>query len=176
MEFNHIEDITTKTLNTAHQSYIQSFELTLSTYTVEESIKIKEYLIKVGRGYTPYSLMTVSSIIDLTEEIFTSEPIRDFIWKLSFNFFSIFGYNKQTLDIVYDSLTHALNVCDNNADDESEQYSVTPKTLKDKLLDKEHIKGYLTNNKWILMLVLLILNYRRKYPDYRSILDMLEYQ
>lgn len=166
----------TDELNNCYFCFVQAFTMTMESYSVEESIKIKEYFVKLGRSYTPYGLITASNLPTLTDEIFTVESIRDFVWRLVFNYFSILGYDPITHKSLCDTLAFALNVVDNftKEDEILPDHSITPPVLKTKMLSENELASYLDENKWLMMLVLIILNYRRKYPDIKSIMEVLE--
>lgn len=167
-------------LNNCYYLFIEAFSLTIESYTEEESIKIKEFLASLGRSYNPYSLMTVSHVTDLIDLIFTKEDVRDFIWKLTFNFFSILGYDKGQYNKLCETLAFSLNVTDNYKKTtdlgrvEKGIFSLTPDTLKSKLEDYETIKEYLIDNKWLIVITIIILNYRRQYPGTSTIMKMVE--
>lgn len=163
----------TEELNECYYSFIEAFSITTNSYSEAELIKIKEFVITLAREYTPYGIMTVQSINEVVGNIFTVELNRDFIWKLTFNYFSILGYDSNQYSNICKTLAFAANVGDNYNENPNSK-SITPSILKEKLQTYEDLGSFLLDNKWMVIVLMIIFNYQRQYPNLKTIQSVLE--
>lgn len=159
--------------------FYETFLMTIDGYSGEEKEKVLEFIIRFSRERTPYGLIQITTIAELSEYIFTDELNRDFVWKLVFNFFSTLGFNANQYKEICNSLAFALDVVDNNelldTESLSESPALTPEELSKFHLTNEQLRIYLISNKWLVVLTLLLLNYKRRIIDNKSsIKDIVE--
>lgn len=164
----------TEELNDCYHAFVEAFAMTIAPYGDVEKVRIKEFVAQLAISYNPYAILTTSSISDIRDQVFTQELNRDFIWKLIFNYFSILGYDSKQYSNLCRSIAFACNVGDKYYTGELGATSVTPETIRDKLQAFESIEDFLRDNKWILMILLIILNYRREYTNSKSIMSLVE--
>lgn len=140
--------------------YKEAFINTLNGYSGEEEVELKSLLIKLARAYTPYGIIQESTIDFLLEHIFTVELHRDFIWKLSINFSFYIGDDENLYSSVCKAISIGLDITSR-----LDINSLVPVELKKRHLDKESILECLLSNKWLVMIILLMINYRRDFND-----------
>ena len=142
--------------------FAETVMLTYDSYTGDEKEKIQEFIIEFARNYTPYGLIKVDTIPEVVDHIFTVDSYRDFVWKLIFNFYSTVGLEKSENEMLCQVLSTSLDITDNSAE---ENVSLTPSELKKRSLDADTLYDNLIANKWLVVLVLLLLLYRRNFSE-----------
>lgn len=158
-------------LNECYYLFIEAFMVTINSYSEIEKIKVKEFAIEIAMGYTPYGIMTAQSIGGLVDHVFTVEVNRDFVWKLIFNYFSVIGYDKTMLNHLCTSLAVAVDIGDNTSES---NLSLTPASIRERLQNQDVLINTLKDNKWLLVILMLVATYQRKYDNNKTIKEMLE--
>ena len=153
------------TLYRIYYIFTESVLTTYTSYTSDEKNKIQEFIIDFARNYTPYGLLKIDTVSDIVEHVFTVDANRDFVWKLIFNFYSTAGMSQEESELLYQALGTALDVTDNTSE---ENLTLTPIELKQRSLDSESIYQYLKNNKWLTVLVMILLLYRRSFGENKN--------
>lgn len=97
-----------------------------------------------------YALVALDGIPDFVDLVFSTVVIRDIVLELQFEFFARWGEGESKITALVDSLSVSLGI-----DDKQSDYSAMPKAYRDHLANVSDVKEVLSNNKWLLTLVLL---------------------
>jgi len=152
----------------AYYLFVESFQNVLDSYSEVPQTKVKEFVTDFARTRTPYAIFSPAGITSLVEHIFTVDIHRDFLWKLIITYFSTLGYDKVFHEKLCETLSFSLDVADKLAFSSDEDSTLTPEELTTRTLGADEIKDYLLANKWLVVLVLIQINYKRVFPEVKT--------
>lgn len=122
----------------------------VSTYTDIELVSATNTLLLV---MTPYMITTPEGAQALADQVFSNKQMRDLILTTQFQLFS----HCPEINYFYaDVVNHIANGLSR---DDTNGYNVMPKVVGDALGNREFVMGILTNNKWLTVVLLIILNH-----------------
>lgn len=138
--------------------FVKSVErYTLTLVEGDHQNEVRSFISKVIFLYKPYAMIWKETIPNLIQDVFTREPIQDFVWGVSFYFDAFLGTDEVKRELLINTLVNACCLCKMPfQSDEGEFYGEqTPDVYLERLPVEKDIHQLLMNNKWIVVLMLL---------------------
>jgi hypothetical protein len=118
---------------------------------------VKEYVSALVLQQNPWELITQDGLQNLIAKTFMQAPLRDFVFSLSFTFFSRWGYSSENIAGLARQLAAGVAVADNLSANvqEIQRLNAVPKTLSERLCGQASAISLLEANKWLMVILML---------------------
>lgn len=114
---------------------------------------IQAFLLETAHLRNPITVLSNEGLDDLTHQIFTNGLLSEFVFALSFTFYTAWGESSSKLDGLIQSLTNGLTVS-------TERGSLIPKEITNRYRSGGTIQSLLVANTWLIPLLLVMTYYR----------------
>lgn len=134
-----------------------SFAHVMSNIIGDAKPVIQNFVTSVVLQEKPYLLVTPEGLTHAINLVFTQEAHRDFIFNLTFVFFSRWGGNEDAVQGLIANVARGATqtYIDNKKQTYMDQLCAIPKEISTRLSAYSDVAALLTANKWLLMLLLL---------------------
>ncbi len=142
-------------------TFKEALEQTISNYAEKARLEISALILHICGEIRPYIVVTEAGAETLADKIFTNDLYRDFIFNLLFNFcprLSFKDTNNEFADLInVFSFTLAVGdaVKTSQVRDTNTSINKLPTEITSRLPNSEMIKRLLSNNKWLMMVLLI---------------------
>ena len=142
-----------------------ALEQTISNYAETARLEISKLILHICGNVRSYMVVTDAGAESLSEEIFTNELYRDFIFNLLFNFCPRLSFTNPESEFnkLINSFSFTLAIGEyvktdfERSRDTGEHTNKLPEDILKRLPTKQMIRNLLINNKWLMMVLLISL-------------------
>ncbi len=144
--------------NQINTIFKEALNQTISNYAEKARLDVTHMLLHICGQIRPYMVVTEAGSEALSEEIFSNEIRRDFIFNLTFNFLSrIYFIDDKLITKIISGFTHSLALTErvNSSSSGYEALDKLPEELSNRIPTHEEIYNLLCSNKWLIIVLLI---------------------
>lgn len=146
---------TAEDMDNVRIAFTEAYDQSLSQYLEpDQQLKIKILAADLAHTTKPVLLLTTDGMVSMVEKIFENPVALSFIQRLSFNFFGRWT----EASTHYAALSHCLAFACSG--DSQSNFTATPEAIATRLVPFEKAKDVISNNRWVAIILLLVLYLR----------------
>jgi hypothetical protein len=146
-----IHNLTTEQMMIVGETFVDSFQFVISNYLPDSKISIKQFITELVLKNKSYMLVSHEGVPYASNLIFSDESHRDFIMTLHFTFFARWGHLDKDVDGLISNLARGASMMN------VRQLNAMPSDINTRLTDIETTKSLLDANRWLIVILLIML-------------------
>lgn len=155
-----MKNITSEEMVTVATIFQDSVKYVLEGYAPESRPKINEFIASIVMRERPYMLVTNTGIAHAATLVFSDDAYRDTILAIAFVFFSRWGGGNDGISALAQNLADGVS-----GDDMTGPNTAMPADVLRRLPIHNTTQAILANNKWLMILLMLILFIQVTAPE-----------
>ena len=146
-----MSNISSDEMINAAQIFQESVEHILANTLGKSKDNLELFITKILLFEKPFLMLTHEGIVKTIDLVFSTSENRDFIFNLHFIFFSKLGNTNTDINGLIGNVARGVGLSSVHP------LSAMPKEINDRVLDELDAIDLLTANKWLLIVLLIIL-------------------
>ena len=155
---------TTEWMEKVLELFVSTVQAVLDNRDAPTRLYLEGFIANHARHTNATMALSDKEFGNLRDEIFASLEQREFLWDVSFRFFGRLGYDSATRDLLCMVLATALGT-DDVQTDHGQNDVQTPAAIAQYLPSRHLCFSRLLGNKWLVVLVLLLMTSIRTDED-----------
>lgn len=144
-----MSNLTTEQMVIATSTFQESFQHVLGNYVGDSRTHIQKFVAGVVLRQKPYMLVTEEGVQHAMKLAFGNEADRDFLFTLTYTFFSRFGETNEPVKGLATALARGVSIGSHN------ELSAVPEPLQKRLPVEVDVRAMLESNQWLMTLLMM---------------------